>query len=520
MEYEKTPGPTEPLTTLLRKIEKGPLLPAFRNNVQDLLSLQADSYNSVQDVSRIILRDLSLTTQILRLVNTVYFQTYRHQVHTITNAVMLIGLERVRDLAVSLQLFEHFRQSPNFSTLQRLIVLSFFTAILSQTLVQGSSRNQEEELFITALLFNLGEMIAAHHFPEEYEKIRQVATRQGISSASAMLQILQVSPEELGLAILKHWHFPAGLIKRLTYYHCSNGSDTGPEAYSRKLIKTAHNLGQGLLNPAFSSQEWQQRINRCCRVLGLESGRLNHVVAASLKNLLELTQILRIDLQELDLTMRAIPSELQEEWASPPLVSGKEPPIPLESQGSERVRQLTTPERRDLENLRFFHKVIGEINQALVSGVALNEIMAMIIEGIYRAIGFERVIFCLLNPQRTVIAARFGLGSGVEELLPGLRLPFSPSGNIFARALAERREYLVDVDTRPTDRELMDARFWRVSQTTTFLVSPVYVDQVPIGVFYADRSRSRNPITEEDRQSLQVFRDLAVIAIHFSSSQS
>jgi hypothetical protein len=137
----------------------------------------------------------------------------------------------------------------------------------------------------------------------------------------------------------------------------------------------------------------------------------------------------------------------------------------------------------------------------------------MILEGIFRGIRFDRVIFLLVNPQRTWITGRFGLGVGVEELLPVLHLPLKGKSNVFALALEENREYLLNPHQNPGDRALMDANFWASSGSQTILAVPLLVDQIPIGAFFVDRLDGAQPLRDEDRRRLRIFRDLAIVAL-------
>jgi hypothetical protein len=159
---------------------------------------------------------------------------------------------------------------------------------------------------------------------------------------------------------------------------------------------------------------------------------------------------------------------------------------------------------------------VEEVNQALVSQTPINQILLMILEGIFRGVSFDRVIFSLVNPQRTYITGRFGLGEGVEDLLRMLNLPLKDHGNAFALALEDRQEYLVNPQIRLRDRDLMDDNFWRVSRSSSFLVVPLHVEQIPIGSFYVDRVASAVPISEEDRRRLRIFRDLTIISLRLS----
>jgi HD-like signal output (HDOD) protein len=544
---------------LQRAINANPAFPAFIANVQELLSIDDNPYKTVSAVSAIILRDLSLTTQILKIVNSIFFQTYQRQVHTVSNAVMVLGFDRIRDLAVGLRLFEHFSQSAPLSQLKQLIVLSFLTAIEAQELSEDIPNLKAEEVFITALLFNIGELIVAYYLPEPYRRILD-RLEKGEAKSEAAQQVLQASMEELGLATLRDWNMPDSMVKKLSYLHSASASSAGPEGRLRKMIKGAFNLSKNLLDPHIEPEERQEKEEKVCRSLGLKPQTLTRSLTDSKKRLHEMTTVLRIDLRQMEISEALKLKDVREDKAaaapppspepapprsgpsvipssgpsvtpsSEPLVTpssepsvtpsseplatpSSEPLATSESKTPETVVRAADSQSEDLKKLQFLYQVVEEVNQALVAQAPINQVLLMILEGIFRGIRFDRVIFSLVNPQRTLISGRFGLGDGVEELLPLLHLPIKANGNAFAMAMEGGRECLVNPQQRAGDRSLMDDKFWQVSRSHTLLVVPLQVDQIPIGAFFVDRIDSARPISEEDCRRLLIFRDLTIIAL-------
>jgi|GEM_PF-1262046 HD-like signal output (HDOD) protein len=564
-----TNPPSPAFAALQRAINNDSSFPAFAANIQELLSIQEDPYKTVNAVSSIILRDLSLTTQILKIVNSIFFQTYQRQVHTVSNAVMVLGFDRVRDLALGLRLFEHFNQSPFLSHLKQLIVLSFLTAIEAQELTEEVQNLKAEEVFITALLFNVGEVIVAYYLPEPYRRILDRQEKGEVKSEAAQ-KVLMASMEELGLATLREWNIPDSMIKRLSYLHSASASSIGPEGRLRKLIKGAFDLSKNLLDPQMEPEERQQREEKICKNLGLNPQSLTQSITASKKRLHEMATLLRIDLRQMEISEALRLKDVREDKAgveaspragvTPPSahpaaprtepaalsstepggVQGAAPGVPpgsapadlqgagyaaLPSEGPGASQERPPPETaaraadsqsEDLKKLQFLYQVMEEVNQALVVQAPINQVLLMILEGIFRGIRFDRVIILLVNPQRTWITGRFGLGDGVEELLPLLNLPLKANGNAFALAMETSREYLVNPQQRSGDRSLMEDKFWQVSGSQTFLAVPLHVDQIPIGAFFVDRMDNTQPISEEDRRRLRMFRDLTIIALRLS----
>jgi hypothetical protein len=279
----------------------------------------------------------------------------------------------------------------------------------------------------------------------------------------------------------------------------------GPGEQRRRLFKDIQELSQALLNPENSPEKRQKLQERMARNLGLQSEVMIRSMTVCLHRLQELTRILHLDVENLGLSL--------------PLVKAEEDPTPKKIDPEEAAAvqpgQATVPDSpgtagapdQELSRLNFLLQVIEEINQAIATRMPIHRVFMMILEGIYQGIGFDRVAFCMVDPQRTWISGRFGMGEGVEALLPLLKAPFASKTNPLSLSLAHAREYLVCSGVRPEDPPFLEEEFWRASGARTVRVSPILIDAAPIGVIYLDRQR------------LQSFRDLAVIALRLSSQR-
>ncbi len=513
------PGSTSPpLETLVGLINKSPGLPAFLANIRELLDLQNNPYYTVHDISRVILRDYSLTTQLLKLVNSIYFQTYQRQIHTISSAVLLMGFDTIRDLAVGLRIFENFRNTGSLKQVQHIILHSFLMAIYSQELGRQEQSLKDEEIFLTALLFNLGELVTAYYFPEKFQEIMRLSTEKDMGPSMAAQQVLHVSMGGLGVAILKTWNFPGRLVNRLSTLTSGGKTDSGPEGRLIKIIKGANALAKVVMSPELSSGDLQRQKEKLCRSLGVKPEALENHLSASFSRFREMAQVLKVNLKDLGVGAGPTPAESPVPPASPDSPGAA---VPKAAAPSAAPPQAAAPapgtQDAELQQLRFLYQVMEEINQAIVAKSPISQTLMMIMEGIFRSIGFDRVAFCLVNTQRTRVEGRFGLGSEVESLLPLLRAPLNHNQNAMTQALNERREVLVNPGSKPADRELMDAGFWQASGAKSFLVLPLHVDEKAVGLFYVDFLQAHASITELARHRLRTFRDLTILAIRMSS---
>ena len=511
---EHQQGVADHLEKYLRRISDSPTFPAFSANIQELLGILEDPYYPVYEVSRVVLRDVSLTTQILKLVNSIYFQSRQRQVHTISSAVMIMGFELVRDLAVGLKLFENFQTSASLNEVKRLMFASFFMALATQELTRQDQCLDGEELFLTALLYNFGELAAAYYFPKEYRRVLEAAQEGQLSKSEAVLQVFHFSLDDLGQSLLKTWNFPDALRVRLANLKQPGGDMPGPAGQRRRLFRGVKELSQALLDPAVPPEEKEGLQGRLARQLGLAPRDMTRAVGVSLHRLQELTSILQLDVENLGFRWPSAQPE-----APPPAGTADQGEIPAAA-GQPPVPEMPAavgPQDQELTRLAFLLQVMEEINQAIATRRPIHQVIMMILEGIYEGLGFDRVVFCLVEPQRVWISARFGIGQGVESLLPLLKAPFASGTNPLAQSLAHAREYVVGPGTG--DAPFLEEDFWRDSGARAVLVSPIHIDAAPVGVMYMDRLQSRPAVSAPDIQRLQSFRDLAVIALRQSSQR-
>jgi len=144
---------------------------------------------------------------------------------------------------------------------------------------------------------------------------------------------------------------------------------------------------------------------------------------------------------------------------------------------------------------------------APASGEDLHRVLLMVLEGILRGGPFDRVVFCMLTPDRNGVKARYGLGTGVEQLLERFTFELSPREGPIAVALLRRQSVCVPVERDFTSQEL---RFAQALGASSFGVFPVVVGSRLVGGVYCDRPwNSRHP----DRATLAYVRRLCEGAV-------
>ncbi|MEO8040063.1 MAG: protein kinase, partial [Betaproteobacteria bacterium] len=204
-------GATGTLEFLLRRMRHKSDFPALSHTISAVNKATASDREGVAALSNSVLKDFALTNKLLKLVNTAYFGQFGGTISTISRAIMVLGFDQIRSIALTLMLFEHLQNKAQASDLKDEVLSSFFSGVMARELVAKAGIRDGEEGFICAMFHNLGRLLVAFYFHEEHQEIRKLLAR-GVDVAEATEQVLGISYDDLGIGIARSWNFPEKLI--------------------------------------------------------------------------------------------------------------------------------------------------------------------------------------------------------------------------------------------------------------------------------------------------------------------
>jgi hypothetical protein len=133
--------------------------PGFFDKVQDILRLSEAGASPATDLAFVILRDPVLTTRLLQVANGFYADAFSNPISSVSRAIVLLGFNAVRRVAISLWLIEEYLRGPTREHLAQELARSFHAAIQARALAQLIRDPDAEEVAIAALLQGLGSIV-------------------------------------------------------------------------------------------------------------------------------------------------------------------------------------------------------------------------------------------------------------------------------------------------------------------------------------------------------------------------
>ncbi len=467
--------PSDALERRLRFILRAGDFPALSNMVVETMSISLDSATSSQRLANLVLRDYSLTVKVIRTANTLHYNRTGRPIRSATHAMLLLGVRTVRDLAMSLILFEHYhRKSPG---LKELMLLSMLTATHARELAARLGLQESEEAHLCGMFRNLGEVLVAAHFPEDYAKILEKVRLSGaagggapnagapgapLSMQRAAQSVLGFTYEDLGAAVARHWSMPESVVIAMRASGAaSSRSLAGVVTLSHELTSAIYrdDAMRGALRVA-------DAVRQHGSVLGVNQEVIGEILERALSETKDVFSTARVALDDLRLR-KQIADALRVLGAT----AGED--------GSDPVS--TTASRESIDELR--SRLVQEARAALDANreFGLEAVVLLLLEALLRGGPFDRAVFAIANAERTMIEGRIGLGAEADALIPRLRV--STQSAPVSLALDWRRAAIRTVNRALTSDE---TRWCRTVGATAFGVVPLTIDGKLVGCLYAD----------------------------------
>ncbi len=197
----------EKLELCVNRISRGEGVPPFCGHANEILvrTLDLDG-GSCKKLVHVILQDVGLASQVLRLANSAMNNQSGRPIMSIVHAVTVLGWLEVRSLASAARYIEHFaNRSPS---LRELVVTSVLTAVHGRQIAAVLGYPQPEEAYICGLFRNLGEVLIACHYPDEHSRIVVILAEENIPERAACLRVLDFFWDDVGLSVAARWQLP------------------------------------------------------------------------------------------------------------------------------------------------------------------------------------------------------------------------------------------------------------------------------------------------------------------------
>jgi HD-like signal output (HDOD) protein len=467
----------------LRSVEDLPTMPQVMINIR---TISESPKSSAADLANVILKDPALTSRVLRVANSAMYGGFSRQIASVTHAVVLMGFQAVRSVAFGVMvqsMLNRIRNNKDFD-FQKFWIQSVKNGVAARMLAVLLGKEVPEEAFVAGFLCDIGQLIFGQYFPEEYRRIEEKLTNWADRSDMEMA-IMKVDHQEIGKWMADRWKFPAPLVNAISQHHHPTLRDRSKQPVELADIVYVANW---IANQPTDKKEHHQHVEK-------------------IKELADI--YLNLSAKRIDILLERFPDQVMytlrglkvghEEEAFDFAESAEM--VPPTDQTPKPTDGLTAHLNRVLNQMAMLH----EVSTALTEVKTASEVYQIGLEGIYRALGLERVILFAINPSNWMLEGVFGFGVRDQEEVRALKFSSDESGGALGKAVSRQRAFNITDLKSSEATELINPMEIKALSTHAFAVIPICAAHRVQGVVLADNPASGKPIAEEEFKGLDLF---------------
>lgn len=235
------------LGDLISRLDEIPTLPSI---VYELTQLINNPMSSTHEVEELMSKDQSMTTRVLKLVNSAYY-AIPGGVTTLSRAIAYLGFDTVGQLVMTSSIIKTLdvKGSEKFNVSQ-FWKHSLGVAIACETLAKHVNHPVPNDLFTCGLVHDMGKVAMYTLEPELLLTIVNFAAEKNLSFSEAEDELNAFKHSTIGALLAEKWRLPVTLQAAIKYHHTiapnHRGSLTANMNHLVDIVVLANLLTQAL----------------------------------------------------------------------------------------------------------------------------------------------------------------------------------------------------------------------------------------------------------------------------------
>ncbi|MCK4791464.1 MAG: HDOD domain-containing protein [Desulfobacteraceae bacterium] len=235
-DHDGSVSSNDKLARLVGKIDKSDIS-SIKQVVTKLVEIINDPDSGAKELKDVIDKDPPLSARLLKRANSAYYG-YRRKIHAIQDAIVCVGFNTVRELAISQKVSEVFQDNSSYEGYSRpaLWEHSFAVALCSKLTYTKEFRQPGENIYVAGLLHDLGIIAEDQFLQNEFRLALQESKRNRQNLPDTEKKTLGFNHSDIGREIADSWEFPYELVKAIGSHHDPEKA----EDQSKRVILTLY----------------------------------------------------------------------------------------------------------------------------------------------------------------------------------------------------------------------------------------------------------------------------------------
>jgi len=346
-------------------------LPSLSTIAAKVVSMASNEEVSSNQLAETINKDPALTAKILKVVNSSFY-AMRKQITTLSQAITILGLSVVRTLSLCISVLDVFSKgSGSQFDYQEYWERSLASAVASKIISKKLGDKEPEEAFLAGLIQNIGSLIFAKYYPEEYAKVLQEHYTLGTPIIDMEERRWGIDHVEIGQTLLSKWSLPPILVNSISYHHHPEKAENEAEPIKKivRIVNLSDTIASIIYDTnkkskltilrekaskyfQFGQEDIDDIMNSVSQEIETESQSFD-ISVKNFKNYSEILQEANLELGKMNLTYEQMNRELQKAIAKAEQLAAE-----LQEANKKLKEQAVTDGLTQLYNHRFFFDLL------------------------------------------------------------------------------------------------------------------------------------------------------------------
>lgn len=212
-----TDSPEILIREAIGKVSNLPTLPEVTMKIVELVQ---SPRSTAAQLHHLVSNDPALASRILKTVNSAFYGL-PGQIGSMERAIVLLGLNAVKNIAVAASLGQLFRGVTLCEgfTARDLWKHCIAVGVAARELARKIQPGLEGEAFLAGLIHDIGILVWLQSKPQQFAQVCDQAKRTGGDFCQIEMQILGADHQMLGMALAESWRFPRSCQMAAGYHH-------------------------------------------------------------------------------------------------------------------------------------------------------------------------------------------------------------------------------------------------------------------------------------------------------------
>ncbi len=226
--------PTSIVRDALKRITTLATLPEVTSRI---ISTVENPKSSAKELHKIVSHDPALVTRIVKVVNSAFYGL-PGQISSIDRAIVMLGLNTVKNIAVAAslgQLFRGVKLCEGF-TAKDLWTHCIAVGVAARDLARQAKLPLVDEAFLAGMIHDIGILVELQTSPEQLRAVCQHVKTTAADFCQAERDTIGADHQNMGQALCEHWKFPTNCQLAAGHHH----DPQAVEGSEKALVSLVH----------------------------------------------------------------------------------------------------------------------------------------------------------------------------------------------------------------------------------------------------------------------------------------